>query len=123
MLPNDKKSYEKLLRGLKKTENSPQNLVAGILYLWLKASYPHLSRPAAGAKLLGNPYVAEFASWLSKLELLTGAFWLGSAYANLAGSEARKQQSLYFTPPYLASRLLDNATESLLQGKIIDPAG
>lgn len=122
MLPNDKKSYEKLLRSLKKTEDSPQNLVAGILHLWLKASYPHLSRPASEAKLLGNPYVAEFAVWLSKLELLTGAFWLGSAYANLAGSEARKQQSLYFTPPYLASRLLDNATESLLQGKIIDPA-
>lgn len=122
MLPNDKKTFEKLLRGLKKTEYSPQHLVGGILHLWLKASYPGLGRPPATAKLLENTCVAEFASWVSGLDLLTGAFWLGSAYATLSGNEARKQQSLYFTPPYLASRLLDNAAGSLLQGKIIDPA-
>lgn len=122
MLPNDKKTFEKLLKGLRKTENSPQNLVGGILHLWLKASYPHLTRPHVEAKLLANPNVADFASWVSRLDLLTAAFWLGSAYATLSGNEARKQQSLYFTPPYLANRLLDDAAESLLQGKIIDPA-
>ena len=122
MLPNDKKTFEKLLKGLIKTENSPQNLVGGILHLWLKASYPHLTRPYVEAKLLANLNVADFASWVSRLDLLTAAFWLGSAYAVLSGNEARKQQSLYFTPPYLANRLLDDAAESLLLGKIIDPA-
>lgn len=122
MLPNDKKTFEKLLKVLRKTEDSPQNLVGGILHLWLKAGYPHLTRPHVEAKLLANPNVADFASWVSRLDLLTAAFWLGSAYASLSGNEARKQQSLYFTPPYLASRLLDDAAESLLQGKIIDPA-
>lgn len=122
MLPDDKKTFEKLLKGLRKTENSPQILVGGILHLWLKASYPHLTRPHVEAKLLANPNVADFASWVSRLDLLTAAFWLGSAYATLSGNEARKQQSLYFTPPYLANRLLDDAAESLLQGKIIDPA-
>ena len=122
MLPNDKKTFEKLLKVLRKTEDSPQNLVGGILHLWLKASYPHLTRPHVEAKLLANPNVADFASWVSRLDLLTAAFWLGSAYATLSGNEVRKQQSLYFTPPYLASRLLDDAAESLLLGKIIDPA-
>lgn len=122
MLPNDKKTFEKLLKGLRKTENSPQNIVGGILHLWLKASYPHLTRTHVEAKLLANPNVADFASWVSRLDLLTAAFWLGSAYATLSGNETRKQQSLYFTPPYLANRLLDDAAESLLQGKIIDPA-
>ena len=122
MLPNDKKTFEKLLKGLRKTEHSPRNLVGGILHLWLKTSYPRLTRPRAEKKLLEAPIVAEFAAWASGLDLLTGAFWLGSAYASLSGNEARKQNSLYFTPPYLASRLLDNADEALLLGKIIDPA-
>lgn len=122
MLPNNKKTFVRLLHGLKSTEYTPQNLVSGILHLWLKTNYHHLARPRAEAKLLRNPSVEGFASWVSRLDLLTAAFWLGSAYATLAGSEARKKQSLYFTPPHLANRLLENAGEALLQGKIIDPA-
>lgn len=122
MLPNDKNTFEKLLKGLKKTESSSEKLVDGILHLWLKTSYPHLTRPRAEAKFLANTFVEEFTSWVSGLDILTGAFWLGSAYAALAGNETRKKHSLYFTPPYLASRILDNAGKTLLWGKIIDPA-
>lgn len=110
------------MKGLKKTENSSEKLVDGILHLWLKTSYPHLTRPRAEAKFLANSFVREFTSWVSGLDILTGAFWLGSAYASLAGNETRKKHSLYFTPPYLASRILDNAGKTLLWGKIIDPA-
>lgn len=122
MLPNDKKTFEKLVKGLRKTEKTPKKLVGGILHLWLQASYPHLTRPSADAKLLQNSFIVEFAFWASRLDLLTAAFWLGSAYASLSGNETRKKHSLYFTPPYLANRLLDNADEALLLGKIIDPA-
>lgn len=122
MLPNDKKTFEKLVKALRKAEKSPKELVGGILQLWLQASYPHLTRPSADAKLLQDSPIVEFASWASRLDLLTAAFWLGSAYASLSGNETRKKHSLYFTPPYLANRLLDNADEALLLGKIIDPA-
>lgn len=122
MLPNNKKLFEGLLKGLQKSSNSPTDLVSAILQCWLETSYPSLTRPSVEARLLQEPIVTEFATWLSGLDLMTSAFWLSTAYASLTGNEVRKRHSLFFTSPYLASQILDNAGGNLLRGKIIDPA-
>jgi hypothetical protein len=69
-----------------------------------------------------DPVVSDFAIWLQDTDILTGAFWLSSAYAALLGAKHRKASAMYFTPPYLSDRILDDAGEHLFSGKIIDPA-
>ena len=122
MLPNNKKLFVRLLKGLQKSGKSPAALAKAIVYVWLETSYPHLRRPSSEAALLKDSRVIEFAAWVASLDLMTGAFWLSSAYASLTGRETKKKNSLFFTPPYLSNHILANAGETLLAGKIIDPA-
>ncbi|WP_334068477.1 N-6 DNA methylase [Burkholderia cepacia] len=69
-----------------------------------------------------NSIISEFSAWLSELDLPSAAFWITSAYADLVGASQRKAQSMYFTPPMLAARMIEHATVSQLLGRIIDPA-
>lgn len=122
MLPDNKKLFERHCKCLQKTGYPASQLVNATLYLWLESNYTHLHLPSVSLKLLKNPDVVEFFGWISNQGFMTGAFWLSSAYAALTGKKVRKENSLFFTPPYLSNRILDNAGKALLSGKVVDPA-
>ncbi|WP_301275632.1 class I SAM-dependent DNA methyltransferase [Dechloromonas sp.] len=87
-------------------------------------SYPDLELDIAPSSLNSDARVAKFADWLSESDLITGAFWLSSAYAALLPKEKRKSSAMYFTPPRLTARLLDcvEARIAIESGPLIDPA-
>lgn len=122
MLPNNKNLFEKYCSSLQKTGHSASQLVNAALFLWIESGYSHLKPPRVTSSLLKVPCIVEFSSWISKQDFMTGAFWLSSAYAALTGKTTRKENSLFFTPPFLSNRILDNAGKALLSGKVIDPA-
>jgi adenine-specific DNA-methyltransferase len=55
-----------------------------------------------------DPTVAAFVDFISGDELLEATYWFASAYAQLAGDEHRKKLAMFFTPPSLTKRLLDD---------------
>lgn len=55
-----------------------------------------LPRPTCDLSLLHHPAVEKFVRWLDTVDLLTGAFWLSSAYAFLVGKDQNKWHAMYF---------------------------
>lgn len=101
----------------------PESVVRSILVNWASNVTPdfHLSAPVT-PHLASHPDIIGFSEWLSESDVLLGSFWLSSAFAGLLGKEHQKSSAMFFTPPYLSNRLLDNAGEALFKGKIVDPA-
>jgi len=76
-------------------------------------------------RLSGDPAVATFESQLRQLPFLDAAYWLSTAYTALSPKEYRKRMAMYFTPPPIANRLLnDLATEGVQfdTHSFLDPA-
>ena len=126
MLPENKNSFKLLLQRLKALVQSgmlPESVIRSILVNWASNVTPgfHLSVPVA-PHLASHPDIIGFSEWLSESDILVGSFWLSSAFAGLLGKEHQKSSAMFFTPPYLSNRMLDNAGEALFKGKIVDPA-
>lgn len=131
MLLKEKQAVQQYLRKLQplargKVEEAA-HLTQAVLHLWQKQSYPILVKhsPQSAKELLENPLVVEFAAWLAGLDILTGAFWLSSAYAHWVGEGVRTERAMFFTPPELSSRLIDNLVAhgaSLTRHVWMDPA-
>lgn len=90
----------------------------------MQLSFPDLAFESTPPAHFLEASVAKFAEWLSQCDLITGAFWLSSAYALLLPKEKRKSSAMYFTPPRLTARLLDcvEARIAIESGPLIDPA-
>lgn len=95
-------------------EDSPdlvERLVKGLLHLWQQVSYPSLVAdriPYGSSGFLEEEAVQDFAKWLSEEPFNEAAYWLATAYAILVGDAVRTERALYFTPPLLAERVIDN---------------
>lgn len=127
MLPHNNIAFSRLVksvRALEKDRATPSEIAESILARWMELSYPELALEKMRPKLFAEASVIKFAEWLSESDLVTGAFWLSSAYATLMPKEERKGSAMYFTPPRLTSRLLDcvEARISIESGPLIDPA-
>jgi adenine-specific DNA-methyltransferase len=73
----------------------------------------------------GNTEFECFARALSTLTVDERHYWVGVFYTLLLPAEVRRDQAAYFTPPYLASAVLDLAVEygfDLKRGAVLDPA-
>lgn len=105
-----------------------ERLVKGLLHLWQQASYPSLvadRTPYGSSGFLAEEAVQDFAKWLSEEPFNEAAYWLATAYAILVGDEVRTERALYFTPPLLAERVIDNLLQhgaSLTTHRWHDPA-
>lgn len=110
------------LKPLATAEPGARGVTTALLARWMASMTPNLPRPTSELSLQHHPAVERFVCWLNGADILAGAYWLSSAYAFLVGKDQRKWQAMYFTPPHLAQRLLDNANDRLLDGPIIDPA-
>lgn len=92
-----------------------ERLVRGLLHLWQRASYSSLAAgraPYGSSSLLGEEAVRDFAAWLSEEPFNEAAYWLATAYAILVGDKLRAERALYFTPPSLADRVIDNLVKN-----------
>lgn len=94
----------------RRSRATPAALTGAVLQVWFRRSFPKLRSAAlaAPATLVTCPSVQSFAAALSQQPLLDGAYWLSSAYAKLLRGEQRRALSMYFTPPLLAMRVLDD---------------
>jgi adenine-specific DNA-methyltransferase len=102
-------------------------LVDTILFTWLRARYPRISRRALRPDkgLFRQPKLQAFVTWLEKGELLDGAFWLTSAYSLWLNRKLREKYAMFFTQPELSMRLVDDLESngaSLTKHTFIDPA-
>ncbi|OXI66459.1 N-6 DNA methylase [Burkholderia sp. AU28863] len=127
MLPQDQQGFTRLLRMMKPLladAITPRDLIQAVLLRWHKLAFRTLRAPTLSVRkeLKQHATVHEFSEWLAERDVMDAAFWLSSAYAALLDKDIRKKQAMYFTPPYLSGRVLDNAGRLLRTGKIIDPA-
>lgn len=95
---------------IKEFPDGARRLVVTVLYLWQREAYPHLAQkvPDGSSELLPIERVQKFSIWLINQPFNEAAYWLASAYATWVGNEVRTAQALYFTPPKLADRVIDD---------------
>lgn len=132
MIPAEKQVFMQRVYSLKKLvdklEDGPSIAVKQMLFIWQSAQYPRLSKRNAYGKEVQfsqDKSFKDLTSWLMERPFLESAFWLSSAYSILVGDGVRKEKSLYFTPPILAERLIDNLIAhgaSLTHHVWMDPA-
>ena len=91
----------------------PRALIEMILHKWCEVSYPKLPlKQIHRSKRLSNVRViATFESQLRRLPFLEAAYWLSTAYTALSPKEYRKRLAMYFTPPPIANRLLNDLAD------------
>lgn len=105
----------------------PRRLVRAVLFLWQKAEYPLLvvRAPRGTSDLLVEELVVQFSLWLAHQSFNEAAYWLATAYAHWVDDDVRTEQALYFTPPKLAERVIDDLVArgaSLTNSHWHDPA-
>ena len=113
-----KSHFLRLVRALRAVmqdaQLGPDVVVGSALGRWCEESFPGL--PCSGlqvdVQLRRDPAVGAFVDFVKGRSLLEATYWLSSAYAQLAGEDRRKQMAMFFTPPSLTSRLLDDLLAS-----------
>lgn len=116
-----------LKRLVDQSDNGPSIAVKELLCIWQRMRFPLLSKKRAKRKTAFNQdkVMNELAAWLALRPFLESAFWLSSAYAIWVEDAARTERCLYFTPPVLADRLIDDLVAhgaSLTEHTWMDPA-
>lgn len=106
---------------------TPQLIVGTILRRWSLSSFPELRASSLrfSKALLEDPAVITFEKYLKQLAFEDAAYWLSTVYTALSPAEKRKRLAMYFTPPPIANRLLnDLADEGALfdRHSFMDPA-
>jgi adenine-specific DNA-methyltransferase len=127
VLPNNSVAFTRQVKSvglLREAGATPSEITKSILKCWAAMSYPELIIDSTPTVLNSEAPVINFAKWLSESDLITGAFWLSSAYSTLLPNEKRKSSAMYFTPPRMTARLLDcvEARIAIESGPLIDPA-
>lgn len=88
----------------------PARVVGTALRAWVSSQFEGI--PECGLRtsraLSAHRALKSLVKFLEGDDLLSGAYWLSSAYALLLSDEYRKSLAMYFTPPALTSRLLDD---------------
>lgn len=102
-------------------------VVDTVLQSWGRVVRPHLPSNInmSCCKITSLPEVAEFISWLVSKPILDAAYWISSAYSLWIGGVERKAFSMYFTPPAIVERMLNDLDEngvSFTKASFFDPA-
>lgn len=113
-----KTRFNRLVRSLRivmqEAQHGPDLIIGSALAKWCEYSFPGL--PGSGlpvlAALKDEPAVCAFVDFVKGQDLLESTYWFSSAYAQLLGEEHRKRLAMFFTPPSLTRRLLDDLSTS-----------
>lgn len=129
MLPRDKADFPKMLRGIRglvSRKVPAERVIAAVANTLVKGHYPLLARlPGGSFALTKEVPISDFAEWLSAMDLKDIGFWLSSAYAQLVQAKRRRRRAMFFTPPILGDRILDDleaAGVNWSEAKMIDLA-
>ena len=131
MIPAEKQVFMQRVHSLKKLvekfDDGPSEAVKTLLFIWQRKQFPSLRNQLTrqSSPFEQDKAINELASWLMFRPFLESAFWLSSAYAIWVGDDIRSERSLYFTPPILADRLIDDLIAhgaSLTDHVWMDPA-
>lgn len=132
MLPADYKQFREfaaaLHPGTRRQRTTAEVHLAAVLAAWRHKRWPCVWSIKAIPKLTPRPsfLVDQFASWLAARPASEAAFWLSSAFASWIPGAQRQENAMFFTPPRLAERIIDNllAHGASLEGqRWHDPAG
>jgi adenine-specific DNA-methyltransferase len=130
-IPESKLAFQRHVRKLRGLGAEglapPEIIVSAVLYVWRKRFFPLLPgrAPQGAAPIAVSKEVGAFVGWLSERPFLDSAYWLATAYAILVSEEKRAKRALFFTPPILANRLIDQLViggANLRAGSWHDPA-
>lgn len=114
MTPRNRVRLIKLLRRLRgrldEYRVTPRALVGTVLHAWTQVAFPQLAGPSLPNRpdLLQLSEVGLLVEKLVALPLLESAYWLSSAYSVWSDEDYRKELAMFFTPPSLTNRLLDD---------------
>lgn len=114
MTPSEKYTFSRRIRRLAAVAREfgadKRELTGTILQAWSLRSYPTLPRAALPSRrdLARHPDVQAFVAALEELDFLSAAYWLSSGYAIWGDPEYRKELAMFFTPPSLTRRLLED---------------
>lgn len=101
-----------MLVGLKSLQGGmavPERVVAAVANRLITDHYSRLPTLPGAAKALADAApVKTFAGWLGGMDSIDIGFWLSSAFSHLVGDDKRRRQALFFTPPALGERMLDD---------------
>ncbi|HEV7163861.1 MAG TPA: N-6 DNA methylase [Gammaproteobacteria bacterium] len=131
MLPEKKKNVLRWIRKLQPEargrSKEARKLTEAILFYWQKISYSELTKGKSvpAPRFANNKAIPRFVDWIVEMDFLDAAFWLSSAYAIWIGDESRRSQAMYFTPPELSARIIENLKAhgaSMTKHKWMDPA-
>lgn len=131
MVNNEKLRFHRHVRTLSGLVTNERHgchaLTETLLVLLSRAKCPDLSCDGFvfSSDIAGTREVKRFSDWLAEKELLDAAYWLSSAYAIWVGEERQQVFAMYFTPPALTNRLLDDierAGISFANASFLDPA-
>lgn len=104
-----------------------RGLFETILVGWTQRNFPGVTCEGFTfvERLSRRTDVGAFGDWLDSLGFLEASYWLSSAYAIWAGEEHRRRYAVFFTPPSLTRRLLDELSAAGIrfgESSFIDPA-
>ena len=109
-----KTRFQRFVRSLSKIvqndQGVPESVIGAVLARWCLRKYSGLPRSGllASRALRDDPAIITFVDFINTCELLEAMYWLASAYAQLIGDGHRKKLAMFFTPPSLTKRLLDD---------------
>ncbi|MHC3773856.1 HsdM family class I SAM-dependent methyltransferase [Pantoea agglomerans] len=131
MFQSDKTRFHRLVRGLRavmhKYQLGADTVLGSALKEWCNHSFPILPPPCLpfSYSLTNEEAVSAFVDFVKNQELLESTYWFSSAYAQLLEKDYRKQLAMFFTPPALTRRLLDDLSANgvdFANSSFCDPA-
>lgn len=73
----------------------------------------------------GERLAAKLGHWASHMSVLQAGYYISTLYTRIIPPERRASLGVFYTPPLVVNRLIDNVTENHFDwrtGKILDPA-
>lgn len=112
MLPRDKSEFPKMLHGIRalvRGNVSAEMVAAAVSNNLVANRFPLLPKFSGTTKKLTKATpVGAFADWLATMDLTDVGFWLSSAYSHLVRKDKRRKRAMFFTPPALGNRMLND---------------
>lgn len=132
MRNNQKHAFERALRPLNtliqdKATSHIHSVFETLVTEWTLRAYPGVSCDGFAhiSEAAESPSLVRMTEWLSSLDFIEATYWLSSIYAIWSGEKHRKHFAVFFTPPSITRRVIDDIVSSgicLTNAKFIDPA-
>lgn len=131
MFQSNKTRFHRLVRDLRAVmleyQLGADAVIGSALKKWCSNCFPKLPQSSLPFvyTLENEDSVCAFVNFVKEQELLESTYWFSSAYAQLLEKDYRKRLAMFFTPPELTRRLLDDLSANgvdFADNSFCDPA-